>query len=223
MTTKNHYAVLGILMNAEDIVIRAAYRALAQHYHPDKYHGDMAEATRRMVEINEAYAVLSDPEKRKIYDSSQHDKSGKASGSYEDDFSQGDDSGSETNDYLDADWNFACSIYADLRQIDSRHKKISHALADTYRIYMLETKQFDNRWAIAASMETRFLATYFGGNPKLHEFARDLIMSGRRDASLALNRMVRVVGDKDPDTLIDQFRNNRGILPTEVGRLLVRV
>ena len=65
---KDYYRVLDVLDDAEDIVIRAAYRALAQRYHPDKWEGDQAEATRRMAEINAAYAVLSDPAKRAAYD-----------------------------------------------------------------------------------------------------------------------------------------------------------
>lgn len=68
-TDKDYYRVLGVLDDAEDIVIKAAYRALAQRYHPDKWKGDAAEANRLMAEINEAYAVLSDTAKRAAYDS----------------------------------------------------------------------------------------------------------------------------------------------------------
>ncbi len=52
------YVVLGILPDAEDVVIKAAYRALAQRYHPDRWVGDAAEAHQRMTRINEAYEVL---------------------------------------------------------------------------------------------------------------------------------------------------------------------
>ncbi len=66
--SKDYYRILGILDDAEDIVIRAAYKALAQRYHPDKWSGSKDEANKRMSEINEAYVVLSDPVKRKQYD-----------------------------------------------------------------------------------------------------------------------------------------------------------
>lgn len=69
--SKDYYRVLGVLDDAEDIVIKAAYKALAQRYHPDKWVGDKTEANRRMTEINEAYGVLSDPVKRKAYDSAR--------------------------------------------------------------------------------------------------------------------------------------------------------
>lgn len=66
-TNKNYYRILGVLDDAEEIVIRAAYRALAQRYHPDKWQGDSAVAAKRMAEINEAYSVLSDKDKRAEY------------------------------------------------------------------------------------------------------------------------------------------------------------
>ena len=72
-TENDYYRVLGVLDDAEDIVIRAAYRALAQRYHPDKWQGDQAEATRRMAEINAAYAVLSSSVQRHAYDLTRSD------------------------------------------------------------------------------------------------------------------------------------------------------
>jgi curved DNA-binding protein CbpA len=62
------YRVLGVHPSSEDIVIRAAYRVLAQRYHPDKCFGQDSRALSRMQEINEAYAVLSDRARRREYD-----------------------------------------------------------------------------------------------------------------------------------------------------------
>ena len=70
---QDHYANLGVLPAAEDIVIRAAYRALSQKYHPDVWTGDRTEAMRRMQKINEAYAVLSNSAKREEYDHQRSD------------------------------------------------------------------------------------------------------------------------------------------------------
>ena len=56
----DHYAILGILPDAEQVVVIAAYRALASLYHPDRWKGDLTEATRRMADINVAYATLGD-------------------------------------------------------------------------------------------------------------------------------------------------------------------
>ena len=63
-----YYETLGIERNASEDEIRRAYRALAKKYHPDVYEGNERIAQARMQEINRAYAVLSDAEKRRDYD-----------------------------------------------------------------------------------------------------------------------------------------------------------
>jgi molecular chaperone DnaJ len=67
VATKDYYAVLGVSRDAEEADLKRAYRHLARTYHPDKNRGDKA-AEERFKEINEAYAVLSDPDKRAQYD-----------------------------------------------------------------------------------------------------------------------------------------------------------
>jgi len=62
-----HYDNLKVARNAPLKVIRAAYKALSQEYHPDRNPGDV-EAARIMPIINASYDVLSDPEKRREYD-----------------------------------------------------------------------------------------------------------------------------------------------------------
>lgn len=63
---RDFYEVLGISRDANEIEIKKAYRALAKKYHPDVYKQSDAEV--RMREINEAYEVLSDTQKRQMYD-----------------------------------------------------------------------------------------------------------------------------------------------------------
>lgn len=64
----DYYSVLGVSKNATQDEIKSAYRKLAMKYHPDRNPGDKT-AEAKFKEINEAYEVLSDPEKRKMYDS----------------------------------------------------------------------------------------------------------------------------------------------------------
>lgn len=68
---RDYYEVLGIDKGADDAAIKKAYRALAKKYHPDMNPGD-AEAEKKFKEASEAYAILSDPEKRKQYDQFGH-------------------------------------------------------------------------------------------------------------------------------------------------------
>ena len=64
---KDYYTVLGVGRNADDGEIKKAFRKLAQQFHPDKNPGNQ-EAEVKFKEINEAYSVLSDKEKRSQYD-----------------------------------------------------------------------------------------------------------------------------------------------------------
>ena len=68
---RDYYEVLGIDRNADEAAIKKAYRALAKKYHPDMNPGD-AEAEKKFKEASEAYAILSDPEKRRQYDQYGH-------------------------------------------------------------------------------------------------------------------------------------------------------
>lgn len=68
--SKNFYKTLGLLPQADDVVIKAAYKALAQKYHPDKNKTDKELNTQVMAELNAAYAAIGTKAKRKAYDES---------------------------------------------------------------------------------------------------------------------------------------------------------
>lgn len=68
---RDYYEVLGVPKDADDAALKKAYRVLAKKYHPDTNPGD-AEAEAKFKEASEAYAVLSDPEKRAQYDRFGH-------------------------------------------------------------------------------------------------------------------------------------------------------
>lgn len=68
---RDYYEVLGVDRNADDAALKKAYRVLAKKYHPDTNPGDK-DAEAKFKEASEAYAVLSDPEKRRQYDQFGH-------------------------------------------------------------------------------------------------------------------------------------------------------
>jgi len=68
---RDYYEVLGVDKNADEAALKKAYRALAKKYHPDMNPGN-EEAEKKFKEASEAYAVLSDPEKRRQYDQFGH-------------------------------------------------------------------------------------------------------------------------------------------------------
>lgn len=69
---RDYYEILGIDKNASSEDIKRAYRRLALKYHPDRNPADKKEAEEKFKEISEAYAVLSDPQKRAQYDQFGH-------------------------------------------------------------------------------------------------------------------------------------------------------
>ncbi len=76
---RDYYEILGVDRNATADEIKKAYRKLAVKYHPDKNPGDK-EAEEKFKEIAEAYAILSDPEKRRRYDQFGHAGVGNGAG-----------------------------------------------------------------------------------------------------------------------------------------------
>jgi len=70
MTNRDYYEILGVPRNASSDDLKAAFRRLARQYHPDV--NNAPDAEEKFKEINEAYAVLSDPDRRSAYDRFGH-------------------------------------------------------------------------------------------------------------------------------------------------------
>lgn len=74
-THKDLYRILGVIDSAEVAVIKAAYKALMMIYHPDKHPNENHKFIDKSKDINEAYSILSDPDRRKKYDIDRFRKS----------------------------------------------------------------------------------------------------------------------------------------------------
>ncbi len=72
MSKRDYYEVLGVEKNATDAQLKSAYRKLAMKYHPDRNPDDKEGAEKKFKELNEAYEVLSNKEKRGLYDQFGH-------------------------------------------------------------------------------------------------------------------------------------------------------
>lgn len=164
---KDYYATLGVTPQAEDVVIKAAYRALAQRYHPDRFSGSADEATRKMADINEAYAVLSDSIKKKAYDEEYQQFGGGAA-----DFDAGDAAADEGVKQVYQDWEVALEYYPDLANLEASLAKTSKSLAFTFRLYIIVEKAYKQRKEIAEALHDAYLINYFGSNPSILPFCK---------------------------------------------------
>ncbi len=205
MSNLDLYAVLGVLPDAEDIVIKAAYRALAQRYHPDKWTGNADEAQRRMSELNLAYGVLSDKAKRAEYDRTKKRTDQTEFGAEKNDYQS--EAFKTALEEVEERWRTATSIFPDLQASRDRLNQISSSLAFAFVTQLLESKAFSKRQEMATHIEQAFLERYFGTNKEVVDFARLLIFDGLKTAAKALNLLVDVMGsDVEPYLLISRIK-----------------
>ena len=181
---KKLYQILGVLDTAEDIVIRAAYKALAQKYHPDKWSGDIGEATQKMGEINDAYRILSDPIEKAKYDKTLNKK----------EYQEEPEVEENIDAYLEDAWKVGLIFFPKLEELYLHLRKTNYALGNTFRLIVIENKAFDRGSEIAEKMEKEFLVKYFGDDEKILEFAKLLINSGNKQGVKLLNKYVGILG-----------------------------
>lgn len=186
---KNYYQTLGVIEGAEEIVIRAAYKALAQKYHPDKWKGSNEEANNRMASINEAYEILSDPIARKKYDQElfkKHDP--------RDSSTFGDEGESEQSSEVNEAWEMAISFFPGLTASYTFLKKISPRLANTFKFDITESKKFNDYENVKNLYADGYLIKFYGENSDIRNLAKQLLLKDFQDEAIKLNRMVRLMG-----------------------------
>jgi len=195
---KDYYGILGISPAAEDIVIRAAYKALVQRYHPDKYQGSKTEAECKTSKLNEAYSVLSNAKQRKEYDEAREGDTATGESVFEE---EEDLSGV---DPLKDDWKIAVDYYPELEKIEQRLRNASWRLAYSFKATLIELKNFDHAQEIADELTKEFFERYFGSDQEFLVFATMIVDIGRKDIALELNTAIRVLGEKASDQIINQ-------------------
>jgi curved DNA-binding protein CbpA len=103
MHTKDYYTILGVRQSASGEEIKKAYRQLVRRYHPDVNPGNSS-AEAHIKEINEAYEILSDPQKRGRYDMLGHVSFDQVEGEDIDESDIYSDNASSDSDYVSSRW-----------------------------------------------------------------------------------------------------------------------
>jgi curved DNA-binding protein CbpA len=207
---KNYYSVLGVLPSVDTAVIKAAWRALCQIYHPDKYQGDKAHGEALIKEFNEAWAVLGDPERRKQYDS----QFGAGKGTFQETSEEHSSPISFKEELLGAfpELELVGEYYPDIWKTIEDLQSISRQLASGFVAALLETKAFKDRAALALALEDDFFTAYFGKNEAILRFARQLVILGAKEAALELNKAVNLFGHGiEPGMVIERIDKKYGV------------
>ena len=200
---KDYYAILGAPREAEDDLIKATYLALSKIYHPDIYKGDKKYALKRMQEINEAYEILKDPKKRKAYDEKNKDTADESSF----DESEFQDEQDSYQDIIKEAWDFAKDYYPDIETEYNNLKKINKNLAWQFQILCVETKSFYNADISSKRLQKDWLEKRFGKTIKLQKLALKAILRNEIKVAREINKVFKVLGDKDVDTIIRGLKN----------------
>jgi DnaJ-class molecular chaperone len=171
METQDYYRILGVAKDADNKAIKDAYRELAFKYHPDR-HKDDPDAANRMKAVNEAYAVLSHPDKRRQYDAMQQQFGAKAYSQFR-------------QHYSDQDIFSGSDIFRILEEMTRRHGLRGYE--DLFReFYGPGYRSFERR---GPGMRVKgFIFT--GGGPR----RRRALDGGRGFGRLARHMMERLTG-----------------------------
>ena len=201
------YALLGVLPDAQPIVIAAAERALAARYASGRSAVSAEAARTRLGELEQAAQVLLDPAQRAEYDA----RSEPWQVAVLDTSEEQNQAFSEALAQLQGRWKIALSIFPKLDELHKRLLKMSAGLSFAFVTTLLKTRNFKEAEAFAQSLEASFLRRYFGTHEDIVAFARELIDLDLEDASRGLNRLVEVLGSEvDPLPLIQSVVRDFG-------------
>ena len=201
---KTYYEILGVLPDAEQIVIKAAYRALSQKYHPDKWDGDPKISHEKMSEVNLAFETLSNEELKETYDRRLNET--QKSNQYESE-STAEDVFQEYYSQTETDWKLAVEYFPDIEEKFRCLKKINYGLAFAFRQVLLEKKCFEDSKSLFENYKIGFLTRYFGDGIEIVKFAEMLILNDFKDAAIELNKVMKVIGNvKNTDLIIEKVK-----------------
>ena len=174
---RTYYDVLGVAADTPDVVVKAAFRALAKEYHPDGTGAEPADIE-KFIEIQTAYSVLSKPETRSEYDAELREAvMPRRRWRFEGELASG-----ET-------WICARSA-ADIERICARLGLYSEALAQSFHEAYLRGECGEDPARFAEEMEKSFFREYFGDDADVQALARLLLLGSRTGAALTLNQLM---------------------------------
>lgn len=176
--TRTYYDVLGVSPETPAVVLKAAFRALAKEYHPDSS-AEAAADPDRFIELQDAYAVLSDPAARSAYDNALRQAL------------EAGEPGDAVEDHVDSQVSVPTSQESPaLQSVHARFMLYSEELAGGFREAVRSGRSEEELLTFADRMEDQFLREYFGEDHDVRALAKVLLLRCRKDAVLELNELV---------------------------------
>lgn len=202
---KNYYEILGVATSAEQEVIVAAYKALAKLYHPDLNSSN--DAQQRMAEINEAYQVLSDPNRREKYDQKFNSSTS---------FSSDDESEAEgLADVLADDWEILISVFEDAEFYREELFKLDPRLSVFYQLTLLTKKLGNKSKETFDVLSNAYLEEHFSSYKPLQEIAVEALLLGEEGFVDSIRKKVSLLGDDVAKDIFSKAKEDFAILKTK--------
>jgi hypothetical protein len=207
-STRDYYAILGVLPSIDQAALVAVYRALQKKYHPDVYQGDRLEGERIIRELNEAYEVLGDPKMRAEYDRDRAEES-EQSGDYSQ--ARERDPGAQESSAQEVEgWEYVKRYYPEVEKSRAVLALASSTLALSFQVAVLKDRNFADSSKLSKMLLDDHLRRYFGPNRDVQLFAFKAIIEGRRDIALEVNKAIRVLGspaDRQSGEFLERIAN----------------
>lgn len=195
---KSYYETLGVDENAEIEVINAAHKALAKKYHPDTFKGNKKNAEEKLKQINAAHDVLSNPQKRKKYDSTLNERGKKNNFEDASDF----DADFDSEPVLKDDWKILIEVFPEAEEMRKQLVTISPSLSFNYQIQLIVFKNAEQAVNIAELIAKEFFEKYFGKNNKVHILVQELLVLNKRHIAKEINKKITLLGTNSSERIL---------------------
>jgi curved DNA-binding protein CbpA len=215
---KDYYLILGVYPGATLDVIITSYHILQRYYNSKQNPNNPNENNQQIAELNEAYSILSNIDKRKEYDLLR----GKHSHLAENYFNSDLNLNPPNIAPLDKAWLIAINQYPDLIELEQNLKTISWRLSNLFKYYLLEKKAFTSRKKVAQQLENEFLGNFFSSNNNLIDFGKILIINQKVAAAYKFNKsIVNAEGKINSGNIINSILNHYSLKCEQLNQLFI--
>ena len=197
----NPYAILGLPFGADFDLVKAIYKSMVKIYHPDTFVGDKKFAAQRLIELNAAFEFLSDPKKKKAYDTSINSKEAEE----DTDFTETDNSFDDETSSLMESWEFACEYHPEIPGFYNDLKKLNKRSAFAFMAILVEQKLYADAKKIANYLETKFLTSAFGDDEAVRAIGKAALLANEKQYALELNHTLKKLGYSSVEQILTKL------------------